>query len=116
MFLYDLSTHPESEPRARTGFGTHEGLKDAGAEFRRYTRAGIADGNAHTTPQSIRKFPGASHADAQRAALAHRVERIADDIREDLAQFPGKPNHRPHVAKVFLDSDIRRGKTRLKQR
>src|ERR1700733_13294262 len=89
VFLDDALADPETQPGAFGGFCREEWLKQAPGVFLADAASGIDDGDGDASPSRL-GFCHIGDAEAERAAVRHGLDGVADEIEKDLAQFAGK--------------------------
>src|SRR4051794_9037819 len=91
--LQQFRDNPESEPRAGLWFCRKEGLVDVLQGFTVDSLAVIADGNAHPADVAISPLMRGAKSDHDSSVFLNRLNRIRDEIREDLLRLAWHARH-----------------------
>jgi hypothetical protein len=84
----DFPADPQSQSRPFGAFGGKKGFKDMGHRIGRHSRTGIRNRQNDTSSSGIpiRAFPAAN--DKASFGSGHRVDRIPNEIAQDLSDLP----------------------------
>src|SRR5690348_7834839 len=89
VLLDQTSRYPETKARAHVALGRKKGFEDLVSYFRGDAAAVVGHDNAHpiaAVPRMLR----AVHADAKPAFIRQGIDRIGDEVRDDLAQLAAR--------------------------
>ena len=99
----DLVANPKSETSARCALGRKERLKNRALRYRTHAAAIVRNGDANAGSTRVRIMP---HARSQPdcATLTGRIQRIANQVREDLPHISGETQQRigRSITRVYL--------------
>lgn len=97
-----LADHPEAQASAGRRFGGEEGFKEPRDIFLGDADAGVLDGNEQA---EFVTTLGLADRYLQLAALAHGVDRIRNEVGEDLVEFSAESAHGRDDGEVADDDD-----------
>src|SRR5579864_1972475 len=93
VLLHDALANPKAESGANFFLGGEEWFKKPGVKLLGYAAAGIGDGDAHPRGPAVTPLPDLRDAHPNPAALPYRIQAVAQQIGEKLADFPGCDEH-----------------------
>src|ERR1035438_6415354 len=92
VFLNDAFADPETEAGALGGLGGEERLEEAYGVFAANAVAGVDDGDGDAATLCF-AVGGFGDAQAESSARRHRLDGVADEVEEDLAQLARESAH-----------------------
>lgn len=109
VFLDDASADPETEARPLGRFRAEERLEQFSRVLRFNSNAGVHDGHGNPSPFQC-PVVDLANSKSQGSSVWHRLNRVADQIEEDLAQLDGEAMYHPwrEVALSKLDVAIKK--------
>src|SRR5215469_1753137 len=90
VLLYDAVAEPQAKARARVLFGGEKWLENVGHALGRDPGAVVGDGYAYSRSLSTCSFLPTLHPHAQAPPLWQCLNRVTDQVRENLAQLSSK--------------------------
>ena len=105
MAVDDLLADPEAEPGAGDSLGGEEGVVDFGLGFGAHAGGVVGDGEGDAGLAGA-PVGGFAFADEEAAAVGHDVERVADEVGEDLANLAVEAVDFAAAAAAALDLNV----------
>jgi hypothetical protein len=104
MLLNDSSADPEAKTGSLCGLSGKKWFEDVCCISIVDPAAGVRDGDMHSGTSSVSARRG-RNPHTQSSALRHGLNRIADEVHEDLFQLYGETLHMPLCAVLLFDRD-----------
>jgi len=105
MAMDDLTAHPEAEACAVVSLGAEEGFEHTLLGVGVDTLAGVGDGKEHSFAAG-RPVSSFAASDEEAASGGHGVDRVGDEVAEDLADIAFVAFDESVGAFAFFDGDI----------
>src|SRR5215469_284027 len=91
VLLYDAVAEPQAKARARVLFGGEKWFENVGHAFGRDSGAVVRNGYAYSQSLSTCSFLPTLHAHTQATPLWQCLNRVTDQVRENLAHLSSDP-------------------------
>src|ERR1700735_4552738 len=105
MALHDFFADPEAETGAGDALGGEEGVEDAGLDFGAHAAGVVGDGDGDAGLAGA-PVGGFAFAHEEAASAGHDVERVADEVGDDLTYFSVEAVNFAAGAAAAFDADV----------
>src|ERR1041384_6047065 len=97
VFLNNIGADPKAQSGSGLAFRSEKSVKYARLHFTTDAHPGIGNNHSDTLAASSTKFPGLVSSHRESSAGTHGIQRVADQISNQLAQLSCKSQHRRHL-------------------